>query len=76
MKWEDCPAVERIPGKLSGAWVFVDTRVPVSHLFANLSCGASLSEFLEWFPMEEWKPKAVLDHLEKILAATSYRSKQ
>ena len=67
MSWEDCPAVERIPGKLSGAWVFVDTRVPVGHLFANLECGASLTDFLEWFPMEEWKPRAVLDHLAKAL---------
>ena len=39
--WETCPAVERRPGKLSGAWVFQGTRVPVSALFENLKEGAS-----------------------------------
>ena len=38
--WERCPAVERRPGKLSGAWTFAGTRVPVSALFENLESGA------------------------------------
>ena len=44
-----CPAVESRPGKLSGAWVFRGTRVPVEALFSNLSAGATVDEFLDWF---------------------------
>ena len=35
--WEKCPAVESVPGRLGGAWVFTGTRVPVSSLFGNLA---------------------------------------
>lgn len=48
--WSACPAVERNPNKLSGAWAFRGTRVPVSALFSNLEGGATVDEFLEWFP--------------------------
>jgi uncharacterized protein (DUF433 family) len=47
--WSQCPAVERQPGKLSGAWVFKGTRVPVRALFENLQGGARVEDFLEWF---------------------------
>ena len=47
--WNQCPAVERIPGKVSGAWLFKGTRVPVKALFENLESGARIDEFLEWF---------------------------
>ena len=61
--WETCPAVESVPGRLSGAWVFRDTRVPVSSLFANLAEGATVDDFLDWFPgVEAWQVKAVLEH--------------
>ncbi len=48
--WSQCPAVERTPGKVSGAWLFKGTRVPVKALFENLESGARIDEFLEWFP--------------------------
>ncbi len=48
--WSDCSAVERHPDKVSGAWVFKGTRVPVSALFENLRNGAAIEQFLEWFP--------------------------
>ena len=48
--WDGCEAVERDPKRLSGAWVFRGTRVPVSALFENLRDGATVDEFLEWFP--------------------------
>jgi uncharacterized protein (DUF433 family) len=48
--WTSCPAVERDPERLNGAWVFRGTRVPVSALFANLEGGATVDEFLDWFP--------------------------
>ena len=54
--WETCPAVESVPGRLSGAWVFTGTRVPVSTLFENLESGATVEQFLDWFGgVEEWK---------------------
>jgi len=49
-EWSDCPAVERIAGKVSGSWLFTGTRVPVTALFENLEDGATVDEFLEWFP--------------------------
>ena len=39
--WERCPAVERRPEKLSGAWVFQGSRVPVAALFENLKEGCN-----------------------------------
>jgi len=47
--WSQCPAVESIPGKVSGAWVLKDTRMPVSAIFENLEAGASIDDILEWF---------------------------
>jgi len=49
-QWETLEAVEHSPDKVSGAWVFRGTRVPVSALFENLRDGATLEQFLEWFP--------------------------
>ena len=48
--WKTCPAVERDPEKVSGAWAFRGTRVPVSTLSENLRDGATIDQFLEWFP--------------------------
>ena len=48
--WNTCPAVERRAGKLSGAWAFAGTRVPVSALFENLGSGATVEQFLDCFP--------------------------
>ena len=47
--WSTCQAVERDPERMSGAWVFRGSRVPVSTLFENLEDGASVSDFVEWF---------------------------
>ena len=46
----ECPHVERIAGKVSVSWLFTGTRVPVTALFENLEDGATVDEFLEWFP--------------------------
>ena len=60
--WESCEAVERHADKLGGAWVFQGTRVPVSALFENLRDGATVEQFLEWFPgVAAWTVEAVLD---------------
>ena len=62
--WSTCPGVESIPGKHSGDWLFTETRLPVYSLFENLESGATIEEFMEWFhPVDEWKVKAVLQHV-------------
>ena len=62
--WSKCPAVESVPGKVSGNWVFKDTRLPVYALFENLESGATVEEFMEWFePVDEWKVRAVLQYV-------------
>ena len=61
--WSNCDAVERHSDRVSGAWVFRGTRVPVSALFENLKDGASIEQFLEWFPgVERSQVEAVLDY--------------
>ncbi len=47
---EHLTAVERSPDILSGAWRFRGTRIPVAALFENLRDGATVTEFLAWFP--------------------------
>ena len=70
MDWDTCPGVESVPGKLSGAWVFTKTRVPVSALFGNLAAGATIEEFLDWFyGVELWQVNAVLEHVVENLDA-------
>lgn len=49
LDWSQCPVVERVPGKVSGAWVLKGTRMPVSAIFENLEAGASIDDILEWY---------------------------
>lgn len=68
--WSTCPAVERDPQRVSGAWVFRGTRVPVAALFQNLEDGAQLSDFLEWFPgVTREQARWVLEHATRSLEA-------
>lgn len=70
--WDDCNAVERTPEKVSGAWVFVDTRVPVAALFENLRAGATIDEFLKWFPgVTREHAESVLRQVQRSLSATT-----
>lgn len=70
-RWKTLDAIERDPNKLGSAWVFRGTRVPVAALFENLRDGATVDEFLEWFPgVKRAQVEAVLNHeLETLLAA-------
>lgn len=64
MDWSECSAVERVPERVSGAWVFRGTRVPVSAFFQNLQDGASVSDFVGWFPgVTIEQTRAVLEHV-------------
>jgi uncharacterized protein (DUF433 family) len=68
LDWSSCPAVERDPERVSGAWVFRGTRVPVSALFENLEDGVQISEFVNLFPgVTIEQVRAVLDHAAKSL---------
>ena len=69
LDWSKCAAVERIAGKVSGAWLFKGTRVPVAALFENLEDGATVDSFLEWFPgVARKQVEAVLEHAGQSLA--------
>ena len=69
LDWSQCPAVERVPGKVGGVWLFKGTRVPVRALFENIEGGARVEEFLEWFPgVTREQVDAVLAHAERSLA--------
>jgi uncharacterized protein (DUF433 family) len=69
LDWSQCPAVESIPGKRSGAWVFRDTRTPVSVVFDNLEVGASISEIMEWFHLSRQQVVAVIEFAARSLDA-------
>jgi uncharacterized protein (DUF433 family) len=60
LDWSQCPAVESIPGKVSGAWVLKGTRMPVSVIFENLEAGMSIREITEVFDVTEEEVKAVV----------------
>lgn len=63
VEWQMCPTVEHSPGKVSGAWVFRGTRVPVRALFENLEHGATVGDFVEWFPgVTRAQVDAVIEH--------------
>ena len=68
LDWSQCPAVESVPGKVSGAWVFKDTRMPVSLVFENLEAGAQIDEIMEWFHVSREQIVAVLEFAARSLA--------
>lgn len=60
LDWSQCPAVESVPGRLSGAWVFKGTRMPVQTVFVNLKAGMSPQEITEEFDVTLDEIQAVL----------------
>lgn len=72
LDWSQCPAVESIPGKVSGAWVFRGTRLPVATIFENLEAGASIEEITEWFDVTPEQIKAVLEFAARSLDAPAH----
>jgi uncharacterized protein (DUF433 family) len=69
LDWSQCPAVESVPGRLSGAWVFRDTRMPVSTVFLNLEAGATVDEIVEQFDVTREQINAVLEFAARSLEA-------
>ena len=71
LDWSQCPAVESIPGKVGGAWVFKDTRTPVAIVFENLEDGMTIDEVLEQFPVSRQQIQSMLELAARSLDATA-----
>lgn len=69
LDWSQCLAVESVPGRLSGAWVFKNTRMPVSAVFENLESGATVEEIMEWFHLSREQIVPVLQFAARSLEA-------
>jgi len=70
LEWSTCSSVEQTPDRVSGSWVFKGTRVPVRALFENLEDGATVDDFLEWFPgVTRSQVEAVLERAADSLTA-------
>jgi len=60
LDWSQCSAVESVPGKVSGAWVFRETRMPVQTVFDNLASGMSIEEVMDAFDVTREQVDAVM----------------
>jgi uncharacterized protein (DUF433 family) len=69
LDWSKCPAVESVPGKVSGAWVFRGTRLPVATVFENLEDGLTIEEVMEQFDVTREQIQAVLEFAARSLDA-------
>jgi uncharacterized protein (DUF433 family) len=69
LDWSQRSAVESVPGRLGGAWVFRNTRMPVSAVFENLEAGASINDIIEQFDIAREQINAVLEFAARSLGA-------
>ena len=69
LDWSQCSAVESIPGKVSGAWVFKGTRLPVATVIENLE-DLSIDEVIEQFDVTREQVAAVLEFVAQSLRAS------
>ena len=69
LDWSQCPAVESVPDRRSGAWVFRDTRMPVATVFENLEVGSSIEEIIEQYDITREQIQAVLEFAARSLDA-------
>jgi uncharacterized protein (DUF433 family) len=75
LDWSQCQAVESVPGKVSGAWVFRGTRIPVAAVFENLEDGLTVNEIVEMFDgLKQEQVKAVLDFAAQSLSIPAQRT--
>ncbi len=74
LDWSQCDAVERVPGKVSGAWVLRGTRMPVATICENLESGANLDDIVEWYDgLDRDQVKAVIDFAVRSLDPSATR---
>jgi uncharacterized protein (DUF433 family) len=72
LDWSQCTAVESVPGKMSGAWVLKNTRMPVATIFESLEAGASLDNIMEWYDgLDRDQVKAVIEFAARSLDTPS-----
>ena len=72
LDWSQCPAVERVSGKVSGTWVLRGTRMPVATIFENLEAGASLDDVLNWYEgLDRKQVQAVIEFAARSLDLAS-----
>jgi uncharacterized protein (DUF433 family) len=69
LNWSQCPAVESVANRRSGAWVFKNTRMPVATVFENLEAGSSIEEIIEQFHVTREQIQAVLEFAARSLDA-------
>jgi uncharacterized protein (DUF433 family) len=69
LDWSQCPAVESVADRRSGAWVFKNTRMPVATVFENLEAGSSIEEIIEQFHVTREQIQAVLEFAARSLDA-------
>jgi uncharacterized protein (DUF433 family) len=73
LDWAKCPAVESVPGKVSGVWVFRGTRIPVSAVFENLEDGLTIDELVSLYDgLTREQVKAVLEFTAQSLGTPSF----
>ena len=71
LDWSQCPGVESIPDKLSAAWVFRNSRMPVKLVFENLEDGMTIDEIIEQYDVTRDQVKAVIDFAARSLDTVS-----
>ena len=69
LDWSRCPAVESVPDRRSGAWVFKNTRMPVATVFENLQAGSDIDEIIEQFHVTREQVRTVLEFAARSLDA-------
>ncbi|PYP87853.1 MAG: DUF433 domain-containing protein [Candidatus Angelobacter sp. Gp1-AA117] len=73
LDWSRCSAVESIPDKVGGAWVFRGTRMPVATIFENLEAGATVEDIVEWFDVTPEQVREVLNFAALSLQSSNSR---
>lgn len=74
LDWSQCPVVERVAGKVSGAWVLRGTRMPVATIFENLESGANLDDILAWYDgLNRDQVRSVIDFAARSLDTSASR---
>ena len=69
LDWSQCPAVESVPGRLGGAWVYRNTRMPVAAVFENLEDGITIDELIGLYAgLSREQVTAVLEFAARSLA--------
>ena len=70
LDWSQCPAVESVPDRVGGAWVFKGTRLPVATVIENLE-DLSVDQVIEQFDVSRDQVAAVLEFVAESLRSAA-----